>query len=163
MIIKKIRCKNSRKNLWPWGLNFFGELLLDYCLSVFCPLWPTEPQSSLRYTCSTTEGNMSIPRQVRVCVFADIVRIVYISVVMHSLWNNFCIPSISCTSSTVMSLAIIMLSLKGVCSSNFPPLRAYLPYLNWPFITSCSCSDLSLQFKPRCTILVCSISHNHHA
>lgn len=52
---------------------------------VFVCVVSTEPQSSLRYTCSTTEGNTSLPKQVGICVFEDIIWIVYTFVVMPLL------------------------------------------------------------------------------
>ncbi len=95
---------------------------------------------------------------------------------MPLLWNNalscFCsvfshsfLPFLllSCTSGT-SATAVLLLSCCSVSIASIMSITSSdLSHLNWPFIASCSCNDLSLEFNPSCTVQVDSVSQTHHA
>jgi len=64
MTFKKISHKKSRKNIWICRVRAKPVLGVVVGLVFVCVV-STEPQSSPRDTCSTTEGNASLPKQVR--------------------------------------------------------------------------------------------------
>lgn len=108
-------------------LNYFLGVVVGL---VFVCVVSTGPQSRLRYTCLTTEGNTTLPKQVRICLLECLHICGHALIMKFMLFTFFSFFFFSFASALIRSVFGYQMFILSFQSSFFHPHPAFLPQLH---------------------------------